>query len=67
MIEIAKAPVEESKPTILYICDGEACDEPCWEDCHHTSNMCHAKNPNGIYILSDDGTTLWQKTMEVEE
>ena len=69
VIEIVKAPDKEfTSPKVIYICDGEACEEPCFDDCHHTTNICHAKCPNGVYILSDDGTTLWQKTVqEVKE
>lgn len=29
---------------ILYLCDGEACDEPCCTPCQHTSDIRHAKN-----------------------
>ena len=32
------------KTKYMYICDGEACDRPCYEECHHTSNEAHAIN-----------------------
>lgn len=28
----------------LYICDGNACDKPCYGECQHTSDESHAKN-----------------------
>lgn len=64
--EIRKAVADpyHTQPTVFYICDHKACDHPCYEECNHTSNICHAKCPDGVYILSDDGTSLWQKTCQ---
>ena len=62
-----------SEVKVFYICDGEACKEPCFEDCHHTTEIEHAKNPHGFYKLSTYGDEiyLWQEsiqdTMEVEK
>lgn len=45
------------KSHILYECDGMACKKPCSKECHHTTDITHAKNfkyENGIWIERRD-------------
>jgi hypothetical protein len=62
-----------SEVKVFYICDGEACEGPCFEECHHTTEIEHAKNTDGVYIHSTYGNEiqLWQRSiqdfMEVEK
>lgn len=35
----------ETKPTVLYLCDGKACGDECPNEwCKHTSDVRHARN-----------------------
>lgn len=61
--------------SILYLCDGRACERPdyCWHnktgECRHTARLEHAlhkdANPNEFNcIATPDGVILWEPDSE---
>ena len=44
-IDVKRCSECERNSEVLYLCDGRACGGTCPNpDCHHTNDICHAKN-----------------------